>query len=82
MEQVAYAKQRLVWRPVHLLLPIFGFIEFDSSVGVLVTKLQHPVDEAGEHVRHGSDGFGGPEFGTRPAGVLVWSAFATFTCNP
>ena len=38
-----------------LLLAVLGFIEFNSSVHVLVPKLQHPAKKAGEHVRHGSD---------------------------
>jgi len=50
-----------------LLLPVFDFIELDSSVHVLVAELQHPVKKAGEHVRHGRYSFGCAESGAQPA---------------
>ena len=45
------------------LVLIFGFVEFSPSVYVVMTKLQHPVNQTGEHVGHRGDGFGGAEFG-------------------
>ena len=45
------------------LVLVFGFVELGSSVYVVMTKLQHAVDQASEHVRHCGDGFGGAEFG-------------------
>ena len=45
------------------LVLVFGFVELSFSVYVVVTKLQHPVNETGEHVGHRGDGFGGAEFG-------------------
>jgi hypothetical protein len=45
------------------LVLVFGFVELSSSVYVVMTKLQHPVNETGEQVGHRGDGFGGAEFG-------------------
>ena len=49
---------------LQLLLSVFGFVEFSSSVYVVMTKLQHAVNQTGEHVGHRGYGFGGAEFGT------------------
>jgi len=51
---------------LQLLVLVFRFVEFNSSVHVVVAKLQHAVDQAGQHVRHRGDGFG-PEFGAQAA---------------
>ncbi len=60
-----------------LLLPVLGFIEFNSPVHVLVAELQHPVKKAGEHVRHGRDSFGCAESGAQPAELGSQSALAS-----
>jgi hypothetical protein len=46
-----------------LLVLVFRFVEFDSSVHIVMAKPQHAVDQAGEHVRHRGDSFRGAEFG-------------------
>jgi hypothetical protein len=61
--------------PLWLLLSVFGFLEFDSSVHVVMAKRQHSVDETGEHVCHGSYGFGGPEFGAPADGTWLPKRF-------
>jgi hypothetical protein len=44
-------------------LLVSGFVEFNSSVHVVMAKLQHPVDQAGKCVCHRGTGFGRAEFG-------------------
>jgi len=39
----------LFGEPLELLLLVFGFIEFNSSIYVVMAKLQHPVGQASEH---------------------------------
>jgi hypothetical protein len=48
---------------LQLLVLVFRFVDFNSAVHVVMATLQHPVDQAGQQVRHRSDGFGRPEFG-------------------
>jgi hypothetical protein len=67
----------LFGEPLKLLLLVFGFIEFNSSVYVVMAKLQHPVGQAGEHVRHRGDRFGCPEFGAQPTELGSQSALAS-----
>ena len=50
--------------PIQLLLAVFGFVVFDSSIRVLMAELQHTLDESSESVCHGGDRFGCAEFGS------------------
>ena len=50
--------------PIQLLLAVFGFVVFDSSIRVLMAELQHTVDESSKGVCHGGDRFGCAEFGS------------------
>jgi len=42
------------------LVLVFGFVKLSPSVYVVMTKLQHAVDQASQHVRHRGDGLGVP----------------------
>jgi hypothetical protein len=44
-----------------LLLAVSPFVVLSAFVDVLLTVLQHAIDESGESMRHGGDGFRGPE---------------------
>lgn len=62
---------------LQLLVLVFRFVEFNSTVNVVMAKLQHSVDQAGQHVRHRGDGFGRTEFGAQPAELSSQSALAS-----
>jgi hypothetical protein len=40
-----------------LLLAISSFVVFRTLIDVLLTILEHPIDESGQPVSHGGDGF-------------------------
>ncbi len=52
-----------------LLLAVSLLVVFRPFVDVLLTILQHAIDQSGEAVRHGGDGFGSTELGAQ-ASVL------------
>ena len=50
-----------------LLLAVAVLIVLSPFVDVLLTVLQHAIDESREAVSHGSDGFGSTQFGAQTA---------------
>ena len=62
---------------VDLLLTVFLFVVLCASVDVLMSVLQHSVDQSGKPMRHGSNGFRGAEFGAQPS-VLCTQVGTTF----
>jgi len=47
-----------------LLLSVSSFVVFRALVDVVLTLLEHAIDQAGQTVGHGSDGFRGTELAT------------------
>jgi hypothetical protein len=52
-----------------LLLVVSSFVVFRTFVYVMLTILQHSIDESGEAMSHGGDGFGSAELAAQ-ASVL------------
>jgi hypothetical protein len=67
----------LLGEPFELVLPEFVFVMSSAPVDVLFTELQHAVDQTGEFVRHGGDGFGSAEFSAEPAEVCAQRTLAS-----
>ena len=55
----------LALEPLEPLLAESGFIMFQAFVDVLLAKFEHAVDQTGEFVRHGGDGFGRAKAGSQ-----------------
>src|SRR5260370_41824596 len=60
-----------------LLLAVSLLVVFRPFVDVLLTILQHAIDQSGEAVRHGGGGFGGTQLGAAASGLraevcLAW----------
>ena len=66
----------LALEPLEPLLAESGFIMFHAFVDVLLAKFEHAVDQTGEFVRHGGDGFGRAKAGSQAAIVSPQRAFA------
>jgi hypothetical protein len=52
-----------------LLLAVSSVVAFRAFIDVLLTVLQHSVDQSGQAMSHGGDGFGSTELGAQ-ASVL------------
>lgn len=66
----------LALEPLEPLLAESGFIMFHASVDVLLAKFEQAIDQTGEFVRHGGDGFGRAKAGSQASLVRPQSAFA------
>ena len=51
----------LLAKEFDLLLTVSPFIVFRTFVDVVLTILQHSIDESGQAMSHGGDGFGSAE---------------------
>jgi hypothetical protein len=49
---------RLFSEELDLLLAVFSFVVFRTLVGVLLTILEHAIDQSGQPMSHGGDGLG------------------------
>ena len=56
-------------KKLDLLLAVSLFVVLSAFIDVLLTVLQHSIDQSGEPVSHGRDGFRGTELGAQ-ASVL------------
>ena len=54
----------LALEPLEPLLAESGFIMLHAFVDVLLAKFEHAVDQTGEFVGHGRDGFGRAQAGS------------------
>ena len=52
---------------LHLLLTVSLLVVLQALVDVLVSPLEHAIDQAGELMSHGGDRFWGAEFATEAA---------------
>ena len=66
----------LALEPLEPLLAASGFLMFHAFVDVLLAKFAHAVDQTGEFVGPGGDGFGGAKAGSQASIVSPQSAFA------
>src|SRR5258708_39656444 len=55
----------LLSEELDLLLAVSLLVVFRPFVDVLLTILQHAIDQSGEAVRHGGDGFGSTQLGAQ-----------------
>lgn len=60
-----------------LLLAVSSLVILCTFVDVLLTVLQHSVNESGDSVGHGSDGFRGTELAAQPAVLRAEVGLAT-----
>ena len=51
----------------NLLLSVSLFIVFGAFIDVLLTILQHPINQSGKPMSHGGDGFRGAELAAQSA---------------
>ena len=66
----------LAWQPLQPLLAESGFIMFHAFVHILRAKFEHAVNQRGELVGHGGDGFGGAQAGSQASIVSPQSTVA------
>ena len=75
----------LFLEPFDLVLPVFFLVIGDAFVHVGLAVFQHSIQEAGQFVGHGGDGFGGSQPGAQAAEIRSQGAPAApqrLGCQP